>query len=134
MAWKISLTANFVVALSSVGILYAVARRLIQTRQMSSDRLGAATATVKEREQQALEINDEVVQGLATAQLALQLDDRERAMEAVEATLGRARSMVSQLLDQRGSDGRPGPGELRRTSAALLVVERKSELADARDR
>ncbi len=204
MAWKIGLAANLVVALAYIGIAYAIAKPLIQTRQLLTNRLGTATAAIfltcavhhgghsvhmlmpafglelhhglamresidwhaavwdalgavvgiyywtlrttygplmkgaklfediREREQQALELNDHVVQGLATAQLALQLDDRDKALEALEATMGRARRMVSQMLDQRGWEGRLGAGELRRSTAALVTDG--PEMAGASDR
>ena len=53
---------------------------------------------MRERQRQALEINDNVVQGVATAKLALELGDTEKARLALETTLVRAKSIISELL------------------------------------
>jgi PAS domain S-box-containing protein len=62
------------------------------------------------RRQHALEINDDVVQGLAVADLALHLGEFDKAREAVARTLLAARRLVTEFLA-----GVPRPGELRRT-------------------
>jgi len=76
---------------------------------------------IKERQRQALEINDNIVQGLAVAQLALALDDRERSQEALENTLLKARSIITELLGETSSEVRLGPGDLRRRMAAEIA-------------
>jgi signal transduction histidine kinase len=53
-----------------------------------------------------LQLHDTVVQGLATAKLALDLHDEPRARDAVEGALEAARQLVSELLGQ--ADLRPG--------------------------
>ena len=50
----------------------------------------------------ALQLHDKVVQGLATAKLALDLHDEPRARDAVEAALEAARQLVSELMGQAG--------------------------------
>ena len=62
------------------------------------------------RRQHALEINDDVVQGLAVADLALHLGEFDKARESVSRTLQAARELVTEFLA-----GAPGPGELRRS-------------------
>ena len=67
------------------------------------------------RERQALEIHDNVVQGLATAKLAFEMDERDRGMNALEQTLTASRQIITELL--QGEHGVPA-GALRRSEAA----------------
>jgi signal transduction histidine kinase len=66
----------------------------------------------RDRERYALDLHDNVVQGLAEAQLAFDLGRPEQAREAVDRTLAAARHMVTDLL------GDVSPGALRRASPA----------------
>jgi len=69
---------------------------------------------VRDRQRQALELNDSVVQGLAAAKLAFELGREEDGMRALTATLDTARSIVTDLLGADDEDGRLRPGDLRR--------------------
>lgn len=71
--------------------------------------------------QRALELNDDVVQGLALAQLSLQAGKSEAARDAVEGTLQAAQAIVSELLDSAGEHGRLQPGDLVRASPAKVA-------------
>lgn len=73
---------------------------------------------MKEKQRRALEINDNIVQGLAVAKLALELDQREASEEALEKALVSARQIISDLLGDADSESRLGPGALRRTAPA----------------
>src|SRR5216683_3838249 len=75
---------------------------------------------LKERQRQALEINDNVVQGLAVAHMALSLDDREQSLETLEGTLAAARKIISDLLGDAKSGGQLNAGDLIRTHPALV--------------
>lgn len=70
------------------------------------------------RQREALDLNDEVVQGLAVAGYALGAGDAGTASRAVAATLASARSMVSNLLGEEGSETKLGPGDLVRQRPA----------------
>ena len=59
------------------------------------------------RRRNVLELHDGVVQGLAVAQLALDLDRREESREALLGALENARSIVSRSLDDLRSEGVP---------------------------
>jgi signal transduction histidine kinase len=72
----------------------------------------------REREQRALDIHDNIVQGLAEAQMAFDVGRPEQAREAVERTLGQARRIVTELM------GKPMPGDLRRATSADRLPER----------
>lgn len=73
---------------------------------------------LKERQRQAVELNDNVVQGLVAAQLALSLDEKEIGAEAVAETLAKARAIITDLLGESGSELELGPGDLVRGRAA----------------
>lgn len=92
------------------------------TMHMVEDRL---------RRRQALELNDSVVQGLATASYALDLGDIEQAASHLSRILSAARLMMDDLL--RPGDGGPlAPGDLVRSAPAELPPEcRASSDADA---
>ena len=74
---------------------------------------------LKERQRQAVELNDNVVQGLVAAQLALSLDEREIGAEAVADTLAKARAIITDLLGEAGSELELGPGDLVRAQPAI---------------
>jgi signal transduction histidine kinase len=77
-----------------------------------SESQGDDAARAKERERHALDVHDNIVQGLAEAQLAFDLGRNDQARDAVERTLAQARRIVTELM------GEPGPGDLRRSSPA----------------
>jgi len=76
---------------------------------------------LKERQRQAVQLNDNVVQGLVAAQLALSLDEREMGAEAVADTLAKARAIISDLLGEAGSELELGPGDLVRAEPATAA-------------
>jgi GAF domain-containing protein len=78
----------------------------------------------EERRVRALELNDEVVQGLALAQLSLESGRPDAARDAVQATLKSAQGIVAELLESAGERGLLAPGDLvRATPATVTAVE-----------
>jgi signal transduction histidine kinase len=73
---------------------------------------------LKERRRQALEIHDNIVQGLASAKLAYELGNNDDGYRAIEETLAASRVIITDLLGEPGSEIALGPGDLRRTSPA----------------
>lgn len=77
-----------------VGVYYWTLRRnyssLMQGAKLFED--------LRQREQQALEINDNVLQGLVVAKIALDLGETEKADRAMTAAIDSASRMVTQLL------------------------------------
>ena len=71
---------------------------------------------IERRRLSALEINDNVVQGLAVVTSALALGETTVAREAAEKTIVAARTIISDLLGEGGED--IAPGSLRRDAAA----------------
>ena len=70
----------------------------------------------RERELEALDIHDNIVQGLAEAQLAFDVGRPEHAREAVDRTLTAARRIITDLLGEPGSGNALRPGDLRRSA------------------
>lgn len=71
-------------------------------------------------QREAAEINDGIVQGLATAKLALELDQTQMTREALESTLASARGLITELLGEVAEQQTFAPGDMRRSRAALL--------------
>jgi hypothetical protein len=189
MWWQIGLWANLVVAIAYLAIAYAIAKPLIDSGQLRSNALGAATAAIfltcavhhgghtvhmllpyadaekskglalrasydweaaiwdiitaavgvyywtlrrtygslmrgaqlfedmRQREAQALELNDNVLQGLVVAKMALDLDQREKATAALETAIGSASHMITDLLGTHRD--RSDTGMLRSRPASL---------------
>lgn len=92
-AWGWSLAIWDVVG-AVVGVYYWTLRRsyssLMQGAQLFQD--------LREREQQALELNDAVLQGLVVAKMALDLDQPRRANEALTASIESASRIITDLL------------------------------------
>jgi CheY-like chemotaxis protein/PAS domain-containing protein len=83
----------------------------------------------QQRRRQALEINDNVVQGLTSAAYALERDDPERASSFIERTLHAARGMMDDLLEPRGEQLHPGD-LVRSAPASLEAVASMPESVD----
>jgi signal transduction histidine kinase len=82
---------------------------------------GAALfADLKERERQALQIHDEVVQGLVVAKMALDLDQTEQSREVLATTLASASRIIDDLIGRTRDDLQLGAGDLVRQRAAEI--------------
>ena len=89
---------------------------------------------MKDRQRQALEINDNIVQGLTLAHMALASRDEGRSLEAMEATLAKARTIISELIGEAGEETRLAPGELVRTKPAVVLADGTTSAARAETR
>jgi hypothetical protein len=106
--------------LGSLGVMANLALERVRASEM---RLELAESQL--RRSQALEINDNVVQGLAVAKYAFDLGQMEKAQEAVEGTLAAARRIISDLLEEIGDDENIfGPQALVRDRAATGFTQR----------
>jgi hypothetical protein len=96
-----------------VGIYYWTLRRtygpLMRGAQLFED--------MRQREQEALELNDGVLQGLVVAKMALDLDQHEKARAALDASITVASRMISDLL---GPASARETGDLLRSRAAAI--------------
>src|SRR4051812_13277765 len=99
-AWDWPLATWDVVG-AAVAVYYWTLRRnyssLMQGAKLFED--------MREREQQALELNDTVLQGLVVAKMALDLGQPAKAQEALEASITCASRIITDLLapDRRGT-------------------------------
>jgi signal transduction histidine kinase len=69
------------------------------------------------RERQALEIHDNLVQGLTAIHWALEAGAYEQAREATSNTLALAQTMIGELLEDHPEGHTFAPGTLRRQAA-----------------
>jgi signal transduction histidine kinase len=71
-----------------------------------------------DRQRTALEVHDDVIQGLVSAKLALDLGDVGEASRVVEHALGNSRRVVDRLMAPVVASGGIRPGGLRRRGPA----------------
>lgn len=113
-------SATWDVFSAAVGIFYLSLRgsyaSVLRGAQMFED--------MKVRERQALEINDNIVQGLTVAKYAMTMGSDAQSKQAIEDTLRRARSLITDLLGEPGTGRELRPGDLRRTTAATVLEPR----------
>lgn len=96
--------------------------RMSETARARAEQYATRLAEGRLRRRQALEINDNVVQGLAVAKWALELGDEARMREALARTLASARHLVSGLLSESGGEVPTGSGDLVREHPATVVA------------
>lgn len=98
---------------AAVAVYYFSLRRSYGALLHSSPSL---FADLKARQRSALEINDNIVQGLALAQYRYEAGQPEEAHAAVVATLAKARKMMTDLVDPSATRGLAiEPGDLVRS-------------------
>ena len=85
---------------------------------VAAEREDTQRESLEARRREALEINDNIVQGLAVAQYALELDRPKQAHDAIEGTLAGARRMIGELVGGDSDEDLAEPGALRRRTAA----------------
>jgi integral membrane sensor domain MASE1 len=76
--------------------------------------------TAEQARRRALELNDEVIQGLSVVKYAFDSGETSTARRAIARTLEAARQIVSDLLVASGDGKALGPGDLIRERPALL--------------
>ena len=69
---------------------------------------------IKVRQRQALEIHDDILQGLATAKLSFELGEGKEGLRAVEETLAASRRIITGLLGDERTEIAFEPGDFRR--------------------
>lgn len=97
------------------------------TRQREAQARQRQLEDVRRRQHQAVELNDEVVQGLVTAWLALELGRSEEAAAAVRQTTRQAQRMASDLLAATRTDRGITPGSLARSEPSNADAADRSE-------
>ena len=72
-----------------------------------NEELTRALSAAEERRQQALQINEGIVQGIAVAKMALELGDSDKALDTLDRTLTAAKRVISHLLLDSVDEIRP---------------------------
>lgn len=98
----------------AVTAVVAIAFLALRSRFAVVTRGAAFCEDLAKREAQALEMHDDIVQGLAQAKLALELGHREEGYAAIEATLAASRRIMTEVLGQDGHGLALGTGDPRR--------------------
>lgn len=106
MAWD--------VATAAVGIWYITLRGRFKVVWRGA----AMFDDMREREKQALDLHDGVVQGLAKAKLAIDLGRKEEALEHIETTLADSKRIITDILGSEDSEAALGVGDLQRRPIA----------------
>ena len=109
--WHVS---SWDVVTAAVGVWYW----RLRSRFPALVRGAAVFEDIKMRQREALDIHDNVVQGLAAAKLSFELDEREEGLKAVEKSLAASRKIITDLLGEPTSETALQPGELRRHQSA----------------
>lgn len=94
-AWA-AIHGGFVLAASMVQIF---SWRTTELEHERAEDFRTQIRSAQQRRRSALRINDSVLQSLVVAKLAIAVGDRERSERALEAALGNARAIISDLLD-----------------------------------
>ena len=103
--------------LGAVGVLNDITERKEAEREALQRLVDDMAA--KLRRQKALELNDEVVQGLAVAKLALENEMHDDLHSLITKTLEAARSIVTGLLEEAAQVREGQPGDFVREEPAL---------------
>jgi hypothetical protein len=86
--------ATWDIVTAAVGAYYWTLRRtyssLVRGAKLFDD--------LRQREQDALQLNDTVLQGLVVAKMAFELNEHDRAVAALDASIGATSRMISTLL------------------------------------
>lgn len=108
--WAIAVAMNLVISAACCAVVVLDRRALAARTDPTLEELRA-------RQRQALDLHDNVVQGLVMAKLSLQLGETDAGMAALDRTLRSAQAFVTQLLAEEDVvDLRQAP--LRRSTAA----------------
>jgi PAS domain S-box-containing protein len=94
----IELTLTKIPDISPDGHRFALAIVRDLADRQSAEEARAAYRQLELQRRQAAKVHDSIVQGLATAKMALELEMNDKAAAALEETLRRARDLVDDLL------------------------------------
>lgn len=98
----------------SITAVVAVYFYTLRSRFAIVYRGAALCEDMAKREAQALQMHDDIVQGLARAKMALDLGQREEGYRAIDETLSASRRIMTEVLGTEGTELALGPGDIRR--------------------
>jgi hypothetical protein len=108
--WKWAVIHGLFVLGASAANVYAW--RMNEEAASETERVRQRLDDAERRRRSALQINDDIVQGLAVVSMALSLGEDDLARQEVDRTLASARGIITELLGE--TDGAVAPGSLRR--------------------
>jgi PAS domain S-box-containing protein len=121
---RVLLARGVVEADDKGGATSMVGTAIDMTDRIEAERSQRELAELEARHQQAMEINDNVVQGLTVAAYSLEIHEEQRAGKAIRATLGAARKIVEKLLS--GRYGEMQPGDFVRSEPAMVKLDEET--------
>ena len=117
--WKwAGIHALFILGASAA---YITGWRYTEIERHRAEDYGAKLAESALLQREALEINDNIVQGLVAMEAAMDFNDEQLARDALNATLANARQIVTGLLQVAKTDGQYTPGDLRRDHPSFRI-------------
>jgi methyl-accepting chemotaxis protein len=116
-----SIHALFILGASAA---YITGWRYTEIERKRAEHYGAQLAETELLQREALEINDNIVQGLIAVEAAMDFEDEAMARDALNATLDAARAIVTGLLQHAKTDGAFTPGDLRRDHPSFRITSR----------
>ena len=117
--WKwAGIHALFILGASAA---YITGWRYTELERKRAEDYGAKLAETALLQREALEINDNIVQGLVAIEAAMDFDDEQLARDALDSTMTAARSIVSGLLQHAKTNGEFTPGDLRRDHPSFRI-------------
>jgi hypothetical protein len=118
--WKwAGIHAAFILGASAA---YITGWRYTELERERAEDYGAKLAETSLLQREALEINDNIVQGLVAIEAAMDFDDEQLARDALNSTMEAARAIVTGLLQHAKTDGEFTPGDLRRDHPSFRIA------------
>jgi hypothetical protein len=120
--WKwAGIHALFILGASAA---YITGWRYTEIERKRAEDYGAQLAETELLQREALEINDNIVQGLIAIEAAMDFNDEKLARDALTSTLDSARAIVTGLLQNAKTNGEFTPGDLRRDHPSFRIKSR----------
>lgn len=113
----IELTLTQIPEVGPNGERFALAIIRDVTERKEAEKAALLARDIAARQEQALELNDGIVQGLAVAKMAIETGDLDKGLEVIGHTLQQAKAVVAGLLGGLEDDRGIQPGDLKSDSA-----------------
>ncbi|HVV37124.1 MAG TPA: hypothetical protein VHC63_11020 [Acidimicrobiales bacterium] len=120
--WKwAGIHALFILGASAA---YITGWRYTELERTRAEDYGTRLTQTALLQREALEINDNIVQGLVAIEAAMDFHDEQLARDALDSTLQSARAIVTNLLEHAKTDDEFTAGDLRRDQPSFQIPSR----------
>ena len=109
----IELTLTRIPEVGPNGERFALAIIRDVTDRKEAEKAALIAREIAARQEQALKLNDGIVQGLAIAKMAIETGEVDKGLEAIGQTLQQAKSVVAELLENLDRDRGIHAGDLK---------------------